>query len=190
MAVHEIFGCVGLSLVQGRITVHRGLDSTVNRAGIQDVGLVGRKLELSNARRNVTDLDLLAELVALQGSLPDLSSLEEIDLLAVERPACVGDALGIPGKLDLVGAVDVAHEEVAATAVVREGCVADPVKDLGPVRGELGVAEPPEGQHHFRGHETVRHGDVGGSDIPAFILLFLFAAHCAEKDCGSAECCA
>ena len=102
MAVHQVLGGIGLGLVQRGIAVDRGLYGTMDSADIQDVVLAGGKLEFADAGGYVADLHLLAELVALQGGFPDLSALDEVNLLAVERPTGIGDALGVTGELDLV----------------------------------------------------------------------------------------
>ena len=190
VTVHQILGGIGLGLVKQRVALRRSLyGAVIDGADIQDVALVGREFELADSGGNVTDLDFFTKFRTLERGLPYLASLEEVDLLPVKRPAGVGDALGVTGQLDLVSTVDIAQEEVAAAAVVSDGGVTDSVEHLGPVRGDLRVGEPSEGQHHLRGHPSVGDGDVRRSDVTAFVVLFLVATHCSEEDCdGAAHC--
>ena len=189
VAVHQVLGGIGFSLVESRIAVDRGLESAVYRADVQDIALVRREFELADAGGDVAYLDLLAELRPLERGLPDLSALQEVDLLAVEGPSGIGHALGVARQLHLVGAVDVAQEEIAAAAVVRYRGIAYAVEHLGSVRGDLRVREPSQGQQDLGTHPAVLDRDIRGPDIPAFIVLSFVASHCAEEDCDGAASC-
>ena len=178
VAVHQVFGGVGLRLVQVLELVRRLLQGRIlDAAHIQDLVLVRRELVVGNAVRNVTQLHLLAEFVPLEGGLPELPALQEEDALAVGGPAGGADALGEAGQLDLAAAVRIAEEQVAATLVVGYGGVGNAVQDPAPVGRELGVGQAAEREERLGRHHAVRDADVGRTDVSAVFFLCTTDGH-------------
>ena len=93
VAVHQIVGGIGLSLVEGRVTVFRALYRTGYGADIDDVASVRGELEFADAGRNVAKAASCSQPFATIGSLPELAVHKEVNALSVRSPAGIGDAL-------------------------------------------------------------------------------------------------
>ena len=75
-----------------------------------------------------------------------MASLSEKDMLPVQAPAGVGNALPVFGQLDFVSKgetiITFGHlldEQVPAGTVLLDGSVADSIKDPTAIRRELGI---------------------------------------------------
>ena len=135
VAIHKIFGGVGLGLVQSRVAVGRCLKGAVfDGADIYQAALIRGELELRDAVGHVTEFLSLAEFVAFQRGFPNLGTLNEENAFAVKGPARVAYALRVAGKLDAVAAVDVAQKQIAAAAVVLYRIVRYTIENLCAVR--------------------------------------------------------
>ena len=174
--VHQVLGHIGLGFVQGRVEVGRMLDGAGNRAHIEHLGVVGRQAEFPDSGRYIGHFHRLAQFAGLERRLVYLAAAEIPDGLPVGAPAAVGNAFSALGQLHLVRAVGLAEEEVAATAVFRDGSIADAIQDELAVRRKLRVAQPAQGKENFRRHLAVFDANVGRTDIGGF-RLFVTAAH-------------
>ena len=186
VAVHQVLRRVGLGLVESRVAVRRGLEGGVlDAAHVQDLLLIRGDLVVADPVGDVAELDLLAEFAALERGLPELPALQEIDALAVGRPARGADALGVARQLDLAGTVRIAEEQVAAAAVLRYGGIGYAVEDLAAVGGELGVGQAAERKERLGRHHAVCDLDVGRTDVAAvFFLLCTTDCHNQTGECN------
>ena len=183
VAVHEVFRAVGLGLVECRIGVGRLHEGGVlNGARIDDLRLVRGNLELSHSGWDVAEFHLLTELVALDGSLPELASLNEENVASVLAPAGARDALCEARELDCARAVGIADPEVAVGTVFRDALIGDAVEDAAAVGGELRVAEATQCEQHFGGHYPVCYLHFLRADVPALFFIFHTAADCRQPE--------
>ena len=182
VAVHEVFGGVGLSLVETR--VGRGLHRGMNGGDVHYLLAVRGDGEFAHPCGDVADFHLLAQLAAAEGSLPDLAALDEEDGLSVRHPAGAVHALRVAGELHLAASVEIAQVEVPAAFVVGYALVAYAVEHLGAVGGELGIAQAPEREHHLGGHDTIGDGYVLRPYVAAFIFFFHASTDCRQHEGG------
>ena len=129
VAIHQVFGYISLGFVQGRVEVGGMLDRAGNRADIEHLGVVGRQAEFADTGRYIGDFHRLAQFAGFERSFVNLAAAKIPDSLSVCAPAAVGNAFSAAGQLDLVRAVGLAEEEVAATAVIRDGGITDAIQD-------------------------------------------------------------
>ena len=198
MPVHQVVCLVGCGLVQCRVRVGRCAYRTLDSAHEHYTASVRRELEFADAGRNVGNHCLLHQLggIAAQtpdGGLPDLSLLDIHYAASAFSPSGAAYAAAFPCELSAAGSVRIDEEEVAAAAVVRYGCVADPVKNCLSVRRELWVGETAQRKHYLRRHLSVLDGDVGLPDVSGGLLVGAVGeiSHCNGECCGQIQafCC-
>ena len=181
MSIHQIFSDIRVSLVKFRVGILSCLHITLDITDIHQTLLVRRELELADAIGNIAELCSLRKFRIVTGksayrSLPDLTALDIGDGISI-CPTGTADALSVFGKLVRRCPIDIGNKQVAASAVVLDGSVADSVENGFSVRRQLRVRKPAERKQNLRSHLPVGNFNVRRPDILCR-LFFTITVHC------------